>query len=98
MPTKGTIRRTEDGTAMWNPEFGPPIHKATRKCVHCGLHVLCEKGSGKVRGWCDRCNGFVCGPACFECVPEEQMLENIENGRLWNYRPIVASVPDMKLS
>lgn len=41
-------------------------------------------GSGRERGFCHRCQGVVCGMhQCWECVPEEQMLVNMEaKGRL----------------
>ena len=52
----------------------------TLQCVHCGGHWQCRPGSGNVRGYCWRCNGPVCGPACAECVPVEQRLEQMEAG------------------
>jgi hypothetical protein len=52
----------------------------TRKCVHCGGHFHVSPGSGRIRGWCVNCAGPVCGPQCAECVPEEQLLENLEKG------------------
>jgi len=56
-------------------EFG------TVQCVHCGGHFPIKPGSGKIRGFCMRCNGPICGPKCVKCVPEEAMLENMEAGR-----------------
>lgn len=68
--------------------------EGTQQCVHCGRTWIHRPGSGAVRGFCFRCQGHVCGPDCAkECVPEEQMLENIEKGRPLNYRPIVGFVP-----
>ena len=52
-----------------------------------------EAEGKKIRGWCQNCNGYICGPSCNACVPVEQYLENIEKGRDPNFRPIVASVP-----
>lgn len=49
-------------------------------------------GGGTVRGWCQNCAGYVCGPGCAECVPVELMLENMEKGRPFNYRPVLAPV------
>ncbi len=60
----------------------------TLQCVHCGCHWRVEPGSGKVRGYCTRCNGPICGPKCQQCVPAEQQLENIEQGRSRGFRPI----------
>lgn len=67
----------------------PILEIGTVQCVHCGCHYPVRPGSGKIRGFCMRCNGPICGPGCAECVPTEQMLENIEKGRPLNYRPII---------
>jgi hypothetical protein len=50
----------------------------TLQCVHCGNHFISMKGSGKIRGWCRRCNGPICGPKCHVCVPFEKQLEAME--------------------
>lgn len=68
----------------------PLLETKTLQCVHCGGHWIPLPGSGRVRGFCQRCMGPVCGPGCAECIPEEQMLENIEKGRPADYRPIIA--------
>lgn len=66
---------------MLTPE-GQPIRGETLQCCHCGCHWQLVKGSGKVRGFCMRCNGPTCGPACSkECVPQEKMLEIMEGTR-----------------
>lgn len=49
-----------------------------------------EELGRKVRGFCQRCNGYVCGPGCAKCVPTEQLLENYEKGRAEDFRPIVS--------
>ena len=69
----------------------PFLEIGTLQCCHCGGHWLPIPGSGKVRGFCQRCNGFVCGPGCAECVPMEQYLENMEKGvpEPDKYRPII---------
>lgn len=61
---------------------------ATTQCVHCGKHFEMKPGSGKMRGFCMRCNGYICGPECAECIPQEQMIENIEKGLPLNHKPI----------
>lgn len=53
----------------------------TYSCCHCQATWIYQKGSGRLRGWCQRCNGYVCGPTCVECVPIERRLDNIEAGR-----------------
>lgn len=65
-------------------------------CVHCGYLWVWEPGSGKRRGWCLKCGGFVCGhKACVQtgCVHRNQQLENMEQGRPLDFVPVVASVP-----
>jgi hypothetical protein len=63
-------------------DFDGGLHEAdTLQCVHCGLHWQVVKGSGRVRGFCMRCNGVTCGQKkCGECVPSEQQLDNQEAG------------------
>lgn len=89
------LNKTEHGlVTLLDPGSDRPLLEVkTLQCVHCGGHWIPRPGSGMVRGFCTRCNGPICGPGCAECVPEEQMLENIEKRRALNFRPIVASVP-----
>lgn len=69
------------------------IRHGTLSCVHCQRTWVHTPGSGKVRGWCGRCNGPICSAECAEkCVPLEQMIENIEHGRELDYRPISVNV------
>lgn len=49
--------------------------------------LLIEQGK-TVRGFCMNCNGPVCGPGCAECIPEDQMLTNLEKGRSADFKPI----------
>lgn len=66
----------------------------TLQCVHCGMHWMVVKGSGRRRGFCTRCAGPTCGQhACDECVPMEQQLENIEAGRDQFHRPTRLWIP-----
>jgi hypothetical protein len=59
----------------------------TMTCKHCGHTWIPVKGSGKVRGWCMKCNGPTCGhPACDECKPFEQQLTEYEKGVLKSLR------------
>ena len=59
----------------------PLFEAATLSCCHCGCHWVPVPGSGRVRGYCQNCAGFVCGPGCATCVPVEVYLENVEKGR-----------------
>lgn len=72
---------------------GRTTEQETHQCVHCGGHFLLVRGSGKLRGYCARCDGLVCGPGCAECVPTEVLLENIERGRPLGERQIIVPVP-----
>ena len=64
----------------------------TNQCVHCGAHWRHRPGSGKVRGFCGRCNGPICSAKCAACVPVEQFLENMEAGRAPDFVPTKTSV------
>lgn len=51
------------------------------------------KAAGRtMRGFCQNCNGPVCGPDCAECVHWEQMLDNMEHGRDPNFKPTFSSL------
>lgn len=71
--------------------YGETARGGTRQCCHCQATWVHQPGSGKLRGYCQQCMGFVCGPACAECVPIERRLENSEAGRPEN-TPAPASV------
>ncbi len=58
--------------------------------------AVMEQQGKTVRGFCLRCNGPICGPNCVECVPEEQLLENLEHGREMSFRPVVSSTSRAK--
>lgn len=59
---------------------GDILKAETLQCVHCGAHWAIEPGSGKKRGFCTSCNGFICGrDACIACLPMERRLEAMES-------------------
>ena len=64
----------EDGAIIINGEQTA----STMQCVHCGGHWVPKPGSGTVRGFCRRCMGPICGPACAECLPFEKWLDTVE--------------------
>lgn len=54
----------------------------TLRCVHCQHTWMVEPGSGRSRGYCTNCMGYVCGaPECEACINWERRLENLEAGR-----------------
>lgn len=85
-------RRQAGEITITDPEHGTQ-HLKTYKCAHCGKHWIPQPGSGHVRGLCGRCNGFICGPGCEECIPEEAMCEILEGTR----NPTAVSVGVKKL-
>lgn len=87
------LRKTEAGVVVFEDrETGAKILEiGTLQCVHCGGHWWPQPGSGRIRGFCSRCAGPICGPDCAECIPTELLLENMEKGRDINFRPIVVS-------
>ena len=52
----------------------------TLQCCHCGAHWERVPGSGRVRGYCMKCNAVICGkPECMaNCRPFEKWLEDVE--------------------
>lgn len=54
---------------------GPDFEADTHQCCHCGGHWVVQRGSGKKRGYCGKCNGLFCSPECAECVPLEKWLD-----------------------
>lgn len=88
------LSKTEHGLiVVADPGSDKPILETkTLQCCHCGGHWYPQPGSGRIRGWCQRCNGPVCGPGCADCIPTEQLLENMEKGRPLDFRPIVGYV------
>lgn len=73
--------------------YGELEEGATLSCVHCQATWIIQKGSGKLRGFCQNCMGFICGANCMECVPFEQKIENAEAGLPACHRPIRVFVP-----
>ena len=48
-------------------------------CVHCGYIWQFAAGSKRLRGWCGKCNGFLCGRRyCREQVPCRHWLHGID--------------------
>lgn len=69
------------GTIIITDLMGGVTTADTLQCVHCGKHWMVKPGSGRVRGYCFRCGGPICGPCCVECVPYERQIEMLEERR-----------------
>lgn len=85
------VRKRSGWTVTTGP-YGEQVHADCLTCVHCQFTWEVVVGSGRLRGWCTRCDGPVCGaPACMSaCVNWERRLENEEAGR-----PVLTPVPEM---
>jgi hypothetical protein len=63
---------TGDGEHTWSGE--------QRQCVHCQFTWEYRPGSGITRGYCLRCNGFVCGrPEC-EAMQKRMLADFAHRG------------------
>lgn len=82
-----------DGTLMtYDLKADRPQEMDTVQCAHCGRHWVVQPGSGRRRGICGRCGGITCGSqACDKCVPLEQLLTNIEQGKPLDHQPILVA-------
>lgn len=83
--------RKASGNVFITGWYGEQEEGDTLSCVHCQATWVIKKGSGKMRGFCQRCNGYVCGPGCLECIPWERRVENSEAGR-HELTPMPASI------
>lgn len=75
--------------------FPKPKPKLTTRTLTRDEAYEFEKQGRKARGWCMNCKGFICGPECAKCVPQEQLLENIEKGQPLDFRPVVSKPLDL---
>lgn len=87
-----TVTRPAGLIIIDDPELGRAIEHDTKQCVHCGMHWRHQPGSGRIRGFCMKCSGPICGPNCLECIPIERQIEILEGanpsrvsvgGKLW---------------
>lgn len=85
------------GTLQTIPhDGGPTVTEDLVCCVHCGYIWSWSPGSGRVRGWCMKCNGLLCGRKCCRQRPCQHWMhgiENIEAGRPENTPHILVNVP-----
>lgn len=72
----------------------------TLQCVHCGIHFVSIRGSGKKRGYCRACNGVLCGSKkCFEHIPYKVKVEYrsaLKRNREATIKEILKQYPNIK--
>jgi hypothetical protein len=61
---------------------GRTIEADCLQCCHCQAVWQVQPGSGRKRGFCQKCGQVTCGAAgCLECVPFEKRLDLYEAGK-----------------
>lgn len=80
---QSTARRAAGKVTCVDPSSGMK-EADTLQCVHCSNHWIVKKGSGIVRGFCVKCDGYTCGnqQTCHECFPFEERMDLYEKGML----------------
>ncbi len=76
-PMATAIITSPDGVQEWD----------TLMCIHCQYHWRVMPGSGRQRGWCNSCNGALCGKEqCMTvCAHFMKQIEAVEaKGRIAN--------------
>ena len=94
------LRKRDAGVLVSTPvDGGPAVNRRLLRCVHC-QHVWVDRpGSGKLRGFCARCAGPVCGRpecVCNGCLHWEKQLDCWEKGVTPGQAPVsvfVTSAP-----
>lgn len=68
------------GTITTSPhDGGPSLTADVVCCIHCGYMWEYQPGSGRIRGFCMKCNGFLCGRRhCRENVPCRHWLHGLD--------------------
>lgn len=58
----------------------PNFESATLVCCHCGTLVVLNPDRTRPRGYCRKCDQYVCdSPGCVECRPFEKLLDDLQN-------------------
>lgn len=76
------------------PDGRPAKIDETIQCRHCQRHRIYKRRTlARDWAWCVKCSGPVCNrPECADrCVPAEQEMENLEQGRPEGWRRIITS-------
>ena len=74
------MRKKLGGYIISTDHDGRTHEEDTLMCHHCGAHVQIQPGSGKTRGYCRSCDGFICGKRqCVQsCTPMEKWMDEVE--------------------
>ena len=78
---KSATANNPAGVIVTADASGRVIETDTLQCKHCGMHWQMIPGSGRIRGWCTKCNGPLCGEnqMCMViCYPMEKRLDDAE--------------------
>lgn len=87
---KHSVLRPKGTGILMDPDRPHEQQSDYRQCVHCQKVWKVEPGSGRLRGFCGKCNGPVCGPMCLECNGGiEKMNDDLEAGRAPGSRILV---------
>ena len=87
---KHSILRPKGTGILSDPDRPHEQQMDYKQCVHCQGVWKVEPGSGKLRGYCAKCNGPVCGPMCLECNGGiEKVNDDLEAGRVPGSRIII---------
>jgi hypothetical protein len=81
VPKHSILRPSGTGILM-DPALPREVQMDYKQCIHCQAVWKVEPGSGKMRGFCGKCNGPICGPKCLECNgPFDKQNDDLAAGR-----------------
>lgn len=73
----GHKQRKIDAVEIIKEIDGRILENDLKRCCHCGNYWKKIIGSGRIRGWCRKCDDDICGrPGCLaNCVPYEKWID-----------------------
>lgn len=81
MHLKSATANKPAGVIVTATASGRTVEIDTLQCAHCGMHWEVIHGSGRVRGWCTKCNGPLCNEKALcmvMCYPIERRHDDVE--------------------
>lgn len=71
------ITQPDGNGGLWTAQPGQRVELPTLTCAHCGVVVILHPQRTRDRGFCAKCNAYVCDrPGCrAACNPMERMLD-----------------------